>query len=150
MASSTQMHNVLCRSVTIEARFTASSRSSGSHRNWTDLYRASNSRVRGVLLKALYVQDGLYPLWVKKYDWKRAFILIRGCRDTCKKSVIIPAKGRDTCRRPSLSLLDHGRLPKLTTPKIAVCTWSSDVGHSSVCVLRSHSMCRFGSKALKC
>jgi hypothetical protein len=37
------MHNVLCRSVTIEARFTASSRSSGSHRDWTDLYRASNS-----------------------------------------------------------------------------------------------------------
>jgi hypothetical protein len=31
MASPTQMHNVLCRSVTIEARFTASSRSSGSH-----------------------------------------------------------------------------------------------------------------------
>jgi hypothetical protein len=42
MASPTQMHNVLCRSVTIEARFTASSRSSGSHRDWTDLYRASN------------------------------------------------------------------------------------------------------------
>jgi hypothetical protein len=35
MASPTQMHNVLCRSVTIEARYTASSRSSGSHRNWT-------------------------------------------------------------------------------------------------------------------
>jgi hypothetical protein len=45
MASPTQMHNVLCRSVTIEARFTASSRSSGSHRDWNDLYRASNSRV---------------------------------------------------------------------------------------------------------
>jgi hypothetical protein len=30
--------------VTIEARFTASSRSSGSHRDLTDLYRASNSR----------------------------------------------------------------------------------------------------------
>jgi hypothetical protein len=57
MASPTQMHNVLCRSVTIEARFTASSRSSGSHRNWTDLYMASNSRVRGALWKALYVQD---------------------------------------------------------------------------------------------
>jgi hypothetical protein len=28
--------------VAIEARFTASSRSSGSHRNWTHLYRASN------------------------------------------------------------------------------------------------------------
>jgi hypothetical protein len=51
------MHNALCRYVTMEARFTASSRSSGSHRNWTDLYRASNSRVRGVLWKALYVQD---------------------------------------------------------------------------------------------
>jgi hypothetical protein len=51
------MHNVLCRSVTIEARFTASSQSSGSHRDWTDLYRASNSRVRGALWKALYVQD---------------------------------------------------------------------------------------------
>jgi hypothetical protein len=45
MASPTQMHNVLCRYVTIEARFTASSRSSGSHRDWTDLYRASNIRV---------------------------------------------------------------------------------------------------------
>jgi hypothetical protein len=46
MVLPTQMHNVLCRSVTIEARFTASSRSSaGSHRDWTDLYRASNSRV---------------------------------------------------------------------------------------------------------
>jgi hypothetical protein len=31
MASPTQMHNVLCGSVTIEARFTASSRRSGSH-----------------------------------------------------------------------------------------------------------------------
>jgi hypothetical protein len=31
--------------VTIEARFTASSRSGGSHRDWTDLNRASNSRV---------------------------------------------------------------------------------------------------------
>jgi hypothetical protein len=74
MASPTQMHNVLCRSVTIEVRFTASSRSSGSHRDlevrftassrssgshrdWTDLYRASNSRVRGALWNALYVQD---------------------------------------------------------------------------------------------
>jgi hypothetical protein len=47
MASPTQMHNVLCRSVTIEARFTASSRSSGLHRNLTDLYRASNGRVGG-------------------------------------------------------------------------------------------------------
>jgi hypothetical protein len=55
MTSPTQMHNVLCRSVTIEARFTASSRSSGSHRDWTHLYRASNSRVRGALWKALYV-----------------------------------------------------------------------------------------------
>jgi hypothetical protein len=47
MASPTQMHNVLCRSVTIETRFTASSLSGGSHRNWTDLYWASNSRVGG-------------------------------------------------------------------------------------------------------
>jgi hypothetical protein len=35
----TKMHNALCRSVTIEARFTsASSRSSGSHREWTRLH----------------------------------------------------------------------------------------------------------------
>jgi hypothetical protein len=32
------MYNVLCRSVTIEARFTASSRSSGSHREWPHLH----------------------------------------------------------------------------------------------------------------
>jgi hypothetical protein len=32
------MHNVLCRSVTIEARFIASSRSNGSHRDWTHLH----------------------------------------------------------------------------------------------------------------
>jgi hypothetical protein len=37
--------NALCRSVTIEERFTASSRSSGSYSDWTDLYRASNSQV---------------------------------------------------------------------------------------------------------
>jgi hypothetical protein len=60
MASPTQMHNVLCRSVTVEERFTASSRSSGSHKNWTDLYRASNSRVRGALWKALYVHDEIF------------------------------------------------------------------------------------------
>jgi hypothetical protein len=38
MASPTQMHNASCRSVTIEARFTAYSRSSGSHREWTHLH----------------------------------------------------------------------------------------------------------------
>jgi hypothetical protein len=38
MASPTQMHNVLCRSVTIEAMFTASNRSSGSHRDWPHLH----------------------------------------------------------------------------------------------------------------
>jgi hypothetical protein len=50
MASPTQMHSVLCRSVTIEARFTASSRNSCSHRDWTDLYRASNSAVEGAVV----------------------------------------------------------------------------------------------------
>jgi hypothetical protein len=59
------MHNVLCRSVTIEARFTASSRSSRSHRDWTDLYRASYSRVRGALWKALYVQnDDFHAIYI--------------------------------------------------------------------------------------
>jgi hypothetical protein len=68
MASPTQMHNVLCRSVTIEARLTASSRSSGSHRNLTDLYRASNSQlVRRALWKALYVQDG--SILKHKLNW---------------------------------------------------------------------------------
>jgi hypothetical protein len=52
MASPTQMHNVLCRSVTIEARFTASSRSSGSHRDWTDLY--SNVLCRSVTIEARF------------------------------------------------------------------------------------------------
>jgi hypothetical protein len=33
------MHNVLCRSVTIEARFTAFSRSSGSRRDWSHVWR---------------------------------------------------------------------------------------------------------------
>jgi hypothetical protein len=56
----------------------------------------------------------LYPLWVKKYDLQRAFVLIHGCRATCRKSVIIPAKGRDTYRFSSLSQLNHCRLPKLT------------------------------------
>jgi hypothetical protein len=32
------MHNVLCKSVTIEARFTASSRSSGLQQYWSTLY----------------------------------------------------------------------------------------------------------------
>jgi hypothetical protein len=59
MASPTQMHNVLSRSVTIEARFTASSRSNASHSDWTHLYRASNSWSRGALWKALHVQDAL-------------------------------------------------------------------------------------------
>jgi hypothetical protein len=52
-----------------EARFTASSRSSGSHRDWTHLCRASNSRVRGALWKALYVQDGKGGLDVNQGLW---------------------------------------------------------------------------------
>jgi hypothetical protein len=36
-----KMHNVLCRSVTIEARFTASSRSSGPQQYWSALYGGS-------------------------------------------------------------------------------------------------------------
>jgi hypothetical protein len=65
MASPTQMRNAQCRSVTIEARFTASSRSSGSHREWTHIHGGiwrefsddRNRRVFGILqpnLRALY------------------------------------------------------------------------------------------------
>jgi hypothetical protein len=67
-----RLHNCTmhCGSVTIEARFTASSRSSDSHRDWTHLYRASNSRVRG----ALYVQD--YGDWTHLY--RASNIRVRG------------------------------------------------------------------------
>jgi hypothetical protein len=58
MASPTQMHNVLCRSVTIdqEAMFTASSLVEAVVR--IGIGPISNSRVGGALWKALYVQDG--------------------------------------------------------------------------------------------
>jgi hypothetical protein len=53
------MHNVLCRSVTIEARFTASSRSSGSHIGIRSISTGPvTADSRGALWKALYVQDG--------------------------------------------------------------------------------------------
>jgi hypothetical protein len=54
--------------VTIEARFTASIRSSGLHRDWTDLYRAS-SGVREALWKALYVQDGIITVRLIIYEY---------------------------------------------------------------------------------
>jgi hypothetical protein len=67
MVSPTQMHNALCRSVTIEARLSAPSRSSGSHRDWTDLYRASNSRVeercgRRYMYRMIYIGRTSYYL----------------------------------------------------------------------------------------
>jgi hypothetical protein len=47
---------------------------SGSHRDWTDLYRASNSRVGGALWKALYVQDGIQHVF-----WFSFFYIFQTC-----------------------------------------------------------------------